>query len=149
LIYRSMVAGMFFLLPVVIANTLTFSYMAHRGIGMSINTLPVVALGIGLGVDYTFYIIDGVREELLKEYDLVKALAKSLSSAGRGVFVTCITLTVAVVFWIFSSLRFQAEMGLLIGIWLLISAVTSLFVMPSIVYIFKPEFVVGKEGLGK
>jgi predicted RND superfamily exporter protein len=148
-IYRSMIAGMFFLTPVVIANTLTFSYMAYRGIGMSINTLPVVALGIGLGVDYTFYIIDGVREELFKEYDLVKALAKSLSSAGRGVFVTCITLTVAVVFWIFSSLRFQAEMGLLIGIWLFISAVTSLFVMPSIVYIFKPEFVVGKEGLGK
>ena len=148
LIYRSMVAGMFFLTPVVIANTLTFSYMAYKGIGMSISTLPVVALGIGLGVDYTFYIIDGVREELFKEYDLVKALAKSLSSAGRGVFVTCVTLTVAVVFWIFSSLRFQAEMGLLIGIWLFISAMTSLFVMPSIVYVFKPEFVVGKETPG-
>lgn len=146
LIYKSMVAGMFFLTPVVISNTLTFSYMAFKGIGMSINTLPVVALGIGLGVDYTFYIVDGIREELYKEYDIVKAIAKSISSAGRGVLVTAVTLTAGVIFWCFSSLRFQADMGILIGIWLFISAATSLFVMPAIVYVFKPEFVVGKGG---
>jgi hypothetical protein len=62
--YRSTVAGMFFMVPVLLSNTLTFSYMAWKGIGMNINTLPVVALGIGLGVDYSFYIVDGIREEL-------------------------------------------------------------------------------------
>ena len=54
---------------------------------MSISTLPVVALGIGLGVDYTFYIVDGIREELHHNPNVERAIVKALSSAGRGVLV--------------------------------------------------------------
>lgn len=142
--YRSSAAGMFFMVPVVLSNTLTFSYMAWKGIGMNINTLPVAALGIGLGVDYAFYIVDGIREELHKRGDdLVGAIRTSLFSAGRGVLVTALTLTVSVILWSASSLRFQAEMGLLMALWLGISALCSLFVMPAMVYVFRPEFIVG------
>lgn len=141
--YRSLAAGMFFMVPVVLSNTLTFSYMAWKGIGMNINTLPVAALGIGLGVDYAFYIVDGIREELHKRDDLVRAIRTSLFSAGRGVLVTALTLTVSVILWAASSLRFQAEMGLLMALWLGVSALCSLFVMPAMVYVFRPEFIVG------
>lgn len=61
--YRSSVAGMLFMLPVIISNTLTFSFMAWKGIGMNINTVPVAALGIGLGVDYAVYIADRIKGE--------------------------------------------------------------------------------------
>lgn len=144
--YRSTVAGMFFMIPVLFSNTLTFSYMAWKGIGMNINTLPVVALGIGLGVDYTFYIVDGIREELHRgNCTIEQAIAKSLRSAGRGVLVTAITLIASVIIWSFSSLRLQADMGILIAIWLGISAASALFVMPALVYVFRPEFVVGSK----
>jgi predicted RND superfamily exporter protein len=142
--YRSTVAGLFFMIPVLLSNTLTFSYMAWQGIGMNINTLPVVALGIGLGVDYTFYIVDGIREELHRGGNtLEQAIAKALRSAGRGVLITAITLVTSVIIWSFSSLRLQADMGILIAIWLGISAATALFVMPTMVYVFRPAFVVG------
>lgn len=142
--YRSLTSGLFFMIPVVISNTLTFSYMAAKGIGMNINTLPVVALGIGLGIDYTFYIIDGIRENLREHGDMDKAVTKSLSSQGKGVLVTVFTLSVSIFWWCFSSLRFQAEMGILIAIWITISALSAFFVMPALAYIFRPAFIVGK-----
>lgn len=144
--YRSTVAGVFFMIPVLLSNTLTFSYMAWKGIGMNINTLPVVALGIGLGVDYTFYIVDGIREELHRgSGDITQAITKALRSAGKGVLITAITLVTSVILWSFSSLKLQAEMGVLIAIWLGISAASALFLMPAMVYVFRPEFVVGSK----
>lgn len=144
-VYRSTMAGLFFMVPVLLSNTITFSYMAWKGIGMNINTLPVVALGIGLGVDYAFYIVDGIREELQEHDDLALAIRNSLFSAGKGVVITALTLTSAVVLWFFSSLRFQAEMGILMALWLFVSAICALFVMPAMVYVFRPAFVVGKR----
>lgn len=143
--YRSMVAGVFFMIPVMLSNTITFSYMAWAGIGMNINTLPVVALGIGLGVDYTFYIVDGIREELHHSSNVEAAILKSLRSSGRGVLVTALTLVVSVGLWSFSSVRLQADMGLLIALWLSISSFSALFIMPAIVFVFRPEFVVGSK----
>jgi hypothetical protein len=143
LTYRSVMAGMFFMIPVMLSNTVTFSYMAIKDIGLSVNTLPVVALGIGLGVDYAYYIIDGIREELHKHDDLTRAIATSLSTAGKGVLVTALTLTISVVLWYFSSVRFQAEMGILMALWLFVSAASSLLTMPALAYVFRPRFNVG------
>lgn len=139
--YRSLVAGIFFMVPVVLANTVTFSYMAWKGIGMNISTLPVAALGIGLGVDYAFYIVDGIREELHHHDDIAKAIITSLRTAGKGVLVTALTLTASVVLWWSSSLRFQADMGILMAIWLFVSAISALFLMPAMVYVFRPDFI--------
>ena len=143
--YRSSVSGMFFIIPVLIANVVTFASMAWSGIGMSISTLPVVALGIGLGVDYAFYIVDSMKEYLEKhpEAEPLDAVLQSISSAGRGVLLTAFTLAAGVLLWSFSSLRFQAEMGLLIGLWLTVSALTSIFVLPSLALVFKPKFIFG------
>jgi predicted RND superfamily exporter protein len=66
-----------------------------------------------------------------------------LNTAGRGVLITASTLIVSVVLWSFSSLRFQAEMATLMAIWLAISASSALFIMPAMVYVFRPKFVVG------
>lgn len=143
--YRSSVSGMFFIIPVLIANVVTFASMAWSGIGMSISTLPVVALGIGLGVDYAFYIVDSMKEYLEKhpEAEPLDAVLQSINSAGRGVLLTAFTLAAGVMLWSFSSLRFQAEMGLLIGLWLTVSALTSIFVLPSLALVFKPKFIFG------
>jgi len=94
-------------------------------------------------VDYAFYIVDSVKEYLEKYPNAkpVDAVLQSLGSAGRGVLLTAFTLAAGVLFWSFSSLRFQAEMGMLIGLWLMVSALTSLFVMPSLALVFKPKFI--------
>lgn len=141
--YRSLSAGMFFMVPVILSNTLTFSFMAWKGIGMNINTLPVAALGIGLGVDYAFYIVDDIREELRQGKPMAEAIRLALGGAGKGVVVTAGALIIAVAMWAFSSLRFQSEMALLMAIWLLISATSALVLMPVLVAVVRPRFILG------
>lgn len=141
--YRSTVAGLFYMPLVVMANTITFAFMAWKGIGMNINTLPVAALGIGLGVDYAFYIVDGVKERFEETGDVMQSLQGSLRTAGRGVLITGGTMIAAVLVWYASSLKFQAEMGLLMALWLTVSAITSLLLIPAMIYVFRPAFVFG------
>lgn len=145
LAYRSTVAGMFFMPLVLMSNAVTFAYMSWQNIGMNINTLPVAALGIGLGVDYAFYIVDGIRERYIENRNIDAAIRGSLLTAGRGVLVTGATMILSVLLWYTSSLRFQADMGLLIALWLSVSAISSLLLIPSMVYIFKPDFVFDVE----
>lgn len=142
--YRSTQAGLFFLPTVVLSNTITFSYMSLNEIGLNVNTLPVAALGIGLGVDYSFYIADRIKEHFGRTASLAESIRFALMTAGRGVIVTALTMVAAVVLWFFfSSLRFQAEMGLLIALWMTVSAISALLVIPSMIYVFRPRFLVG------
>ena len=142
--YRSTVAGLFFMPLVVMSNTITFAFMAWKGIGMNINTLPVAALGIGLGVDYAFYVVDGVKERFKETGDVMSAIRGSLLTAGRGVLITGGTMIASVLVWYASSLKFQAEMGLLMALWLTVSAISSLLLIPAMIYVFRPGFVFGE-----
>lgn len=145
LVYRSSVAGMLFMVPVIISNMLTFAFMTWKGIGMNINTVPVAALGIGLGVDYAFYIADRIKEEVAAGASAEEAVRRALHSAGMGVIVTASVLILSTLLWWMSSLRFQAEMGLLMAIWLSASAFCALFVMPSLIYVCRPRFIFGER----
>jgi len=141
IVYRSSIAGMFFMVPVVLANLVTFAFMSPQNIGMNINTVPVAALGIGLGVDYALYICDRIKGEYDSGKTHLEAISLSLHCAGRGVLVTAFVLIASVCVWLYSSLRFQAEMGMLIGLWLAVSALSALFLMPALAYICKPKFL--------
>ena len=140
--YRSILAGFMFVGSLVLANFLAFSYMVYKDIGLNINTLPVVSLGIGLGVDYGLYIISRIRETYAEEGDLSRAVVKGVTTAGRAVFMTATMMTAGVVFWYFSPLRFQAEMGFLLGILMMSNMLVGVLVLPALVNILKPKFII-------
>jgi predicted RND superfamily exporter protein len=141
LAYRSVVAGLLFLLPTAISNYLTYALMGALGIGLDVNTLPVVSLGVGLGVDYGLYVIGRLEEEFAVHGDWGLATTRAITTAGRAVFFTASTMVVGMIFWAFSFLRFQAEMGLLLSFWMVISMIGGLVLLPTIVYLVKPRFV--------
>ena len=144
LTYSSTVSGIFFIVPILISNILTFNYMTYNNIGLNINTLPVAALGIGLGVDYAIYVVDSIKGYFEYSKDIRESVFYGLRTAGRGVINTAVPLILCTTIWFFfSSLRFQAEMAILIAIWMGISALSALIVMPSMIYIFRPRFVFG------
>jgi predicted RND superfamily exporter protein len=143
--YRSLTAGFMFVLSLVLANFFAFSYMVYRNIGLNINTLPVVSLGIGLGVDYGLYIVSRIKETYREENDLSRAVVKGVTTSGRAVFMTATMMTAGVVFWYFSPLRFQAEMGILLGILMMSNMLVGILVLPAIINIIKPKFVLGNK----
>jgi predicted RND superfamily exporter protein len=140
--YRSFVAALMLLVPLTLANFLTMVVMVMNEISLNINTIPVASIGIGVGVDYAIYILSRICEEYQVHRDYNKAIPIAIRTTGKAVFFTATTLVGGVIFWFFlSSLRFQAEMGLLLSLLMLINMFLALGLLPAMVYVFKPRFV--------
>lgn len=148
LAYRSVLAGLMFILPLALSNYLTYALMGWRGIGLDVNALPVVSLGVGLGVDYGLYVVSRIKEEFQALGDLHRAIEAAMGSAGRAVLLTAATMVFGVLFWTQSFLRFQADMGLLLVFWMCVSMVGGLVLLPTLIFILKPRFVIGPISKG-
>src|SRR5205823_5854800 len=115
-IYRSFTAG---LLLAMISNTaylITSAIMYHLEIGLDVNTLPIGAVGMGIGIDYNIYLMSRMCEEYRINPDYSKLIPASIFTTGKAIFFTATTMVVGIILWYFmSSLRFQAEMGLLLS----------------------------------
>jgi hypothetical protein len=139
--FRSLTAGVILTVPLFISNLIAFALMAAYQIGLTINTFPVSSVGIGLGVDYGIYFIGRLREEKKNTPDLSQAIVNTLRSNGKSIFIIATTLCIGLLVWLFSELRFQAEMGALLAILLFLNMLGALFLVPSFIAIFKPKFL--------
>ncbi|MBW1912631.1 MAG: MMPL family transporter [Deltaproteobacteria bacterium] len=141
--FRSVVAGVILTVPLLVANFACFAFMGLKGISLDVNTLPVAAVGIGVGVDYGIYLLSRIEEEYGKTGDLASTIHQALTTAGNGVVFTALTIIIPVGLWYFlSSLKFQAEMGLLMALLMLFNAVVALLFQPAAVFILKPKFLI-------
>ena len=140
--FRSFVAGILHGIPLIIAALIAFAFMALTDIGLDINTLPVSAIGVGIGVDYGIYLLSRFAEEYSETGDWETTVHVGLMTSGRGIIYTAITLTFPVILWYFlSDLKFQAEMGLLLAILLVFNMLGALLFLPAAVNILKPKFI--------
>ncbi|MEM1081770.1 MAG: MMPL family transporter, partial [Pseudomonadota bacterium] len=119
-------------LPLVLVSYLAYSLMAYLGIGLKVNTLPVVALGVGIGVDYGIYIYSRLNGYLQEGMPLNEAYMHTLRLTGRAVFFTAITLAVGVGTWLFSDLQFQADMGILLAFMFIFNMIGAMLLLPAL-----------------
>ena len=139
--FRSVTAGLILTIPLAVSNILTFALMGAYQIGLTVNTFPVASVGIGLGVDYGIYFISRLLEERRQGADLNQAVYQTLLTNGKSILQIATTLTIGLVIWAFSSLKFQAEMGLLLAILLFLNMLGALFLVPTLICILKPKFI--------
>ncbi len=139
--YRSLLVGMILLFSLATANSLTYAFMAWKEVGLNVSTLPLAALGVGLGVDYGIYMVDRIKEELRKSGgDLFDAIHHAFLSAGNAIFITAVTMIAPLLPWaLMSPLRFQSEMGMLLGVVLFMNMLGSLLFVPAAISVFKPK----------
>lgn len=135
--YRSFLRGGILLASLVTANYVALAYMALTKTGMTINVLPVAAIGAGLGVDYGIYMLSRIDDELEKHNDFKLAIQIAFTTTGRAVVVTGLTVIVGIILWYVSAIRFQAEMGFLLAFLLFINMFGALFLVPALTYLFK------------
>jgi len=137
LTFRSLATTLCIMLPLALVSLLAYALMAMLDIGLKVATLPVVALGVGVGVDYGIYIYSRLREFLKTENSLYDAYLMTLSQTGSGVLFTAITLAIGVATWIFSPLKFQADMGVLLTFMFLVNMLGAIFLLPALAYWFE------------
>jgi uncharacterized protein len=147
--YRSFLAGLYLLAPLLASNVIVNAYMAIQNIGINVHTLPLVTVGVGFGIDYGLYIVSRTIEEIRERSDLEAAVHEALVTSGKAVTFTAATMIVSTAFWISSSIRFNAEMGLLLAIWMGISYVGSQTLLPILILVFKPKFIMKEAGRGR
>ncbi|RLA43797.1 MAG: RND transporter [Gammaproteobacteria bacterium] len=144
--YRSVVAGILLLIPVNMSNCFLAAVMVYMGIGLDVNTLPIAAIGIGVGIDYGIYLLSRICEEYQETEDYGLAILASVATTGKAIFFTATIVLLGILPWYFmSELKFLADMGLLLVMVMLINMVIALIVVPLLVWLIKPKFVASKD----
>lgn len=106
--------------------------MAWLGIGLKVSTLPVVALGAGVGVDYGIYLFARTQAAMAQGLALRDAFLRGLQQAGTAVVFTALTMTVGVATWVFSPLKLQADMGLLLAYMFFLNMLGAILILPAL-----------------
>ena len=143
LTYRSVAATLCILLPLGLASLLAYALMSLLEIGLKVGTLPVVALGVGIGVDYGIYIYSRFAALRRPGRSLREAYEDALAITGNGVLFTGLTLGLAVATWLLSPLKFQADMGILLVSLFVMNMIGAIVLLPALAHFLvgepKPE----------
>lgn len=132
--------------PLALTSFLCQALMAYLGIGIKVATLPVIALGVGVGVDYGIYIYSKLAQYLRRGMSLEEAFYNTLTTTGEAVSLTGAMLAVGVATWIWSPIKFQADMGMLLTFMFVWNMVGALWLLPALAhYLIKPEKLVAHE----
>jgi hypothetical protein len=137
--FRSVKATLCIVVPLALVSILGYALMTLLEIGLKVSTLPVVALGVGVGVDYGIYIYNRFREFLKAGQSIQEAYRNTLTVTGNGVLFTGITLATGVATWIFSPLKFQSDMGLLLTFMFLVNMAGAIVLLPALACWLRPK----------
>jgi predicted RND superfamily exporter protein len=132
LTFRSLKSTLAITLPLGLVSLLAYALMSSLDIGLKVSTLPVVALGVGVGVDYGIYIYSRFQAHLDEGMGIYQAYHETLKVTGNGVLATGITLAVGTATWIFSPLQFQADMGILLTFMFLLNMLGAIVLLPAL-----------------
>ncbi|CAN7457207.1 efflux RND transporter permease subunit [Duganella sp. LjRoot269] len=137
--FRSWRAVLVAVLPLMLTSVLAEALMVVFGMGVKVATLPVIALGVGIGVDYALYILSITLGQLRQGASLSAAYYRALLFTGKVVMLTGVTLAIGVITWVFSPIKFQADMGLLLGFMFLWNMLGALILVPALShFLLKP-----------
>ncbi len=140
LVYRDLRAVLACCLPLTIGTFIGYWFMKELQIGLTVATLPVMVLAVGIGVDYAFYIYNRLLMHLAGGQGIVKAVEHAILEVGMATIFTAITLAVGVATWSFSQLKFQADMGKLLAFMFMVNMVMAMTTLPAVAVLLERLF---------
>ena len=139
--FRSWRITLCVIVPLALVTVLCNALMALLGIGVKVNTLPVVALGVGVGVDYGIYLFERIKHEMQEgRMSLRDAFVEALKQRGTASVFTAVTMTLSIMTWAFSTLKFQADMGVLLAFMFLVNLLGAVLLLPALAaWLLRPD----------
>lgn len=144
LTYWSVMGALIVMLPSIVAQPLSEAVMYLMGIDFNINSLPVAAIGIGIGIDYGYYVLSRIVEEYEVTRDFDEANRRALTTTGEAVMFTGVTITTSMILWLFHPLKFEAQMAFLLMMLMVFHAIGALVFIPAMVSLLRPRFATAK-----
>jgi uncharacterized protein len=139
--FRSWRAVAVAILPLVVTSFMAEGVMVALGMGVKVATLPVIAVGVGIGVDYALYVLAVMLTWMRQGLSLSESYFRALVSTGKVVLLTGVTLAIGVITWVFSPIKFQADMGILLAFMFLWNMLGALIILPALAhFLLKPGF---------
>jgi len=132
LTFRSGLGTLLVVVPLALVSVLVYAVMALVGIGLKVSTLPMVALGAGIGVDYGIYLFSRMQEFLHRGLAVREAYERTLRVTGASIIFTGITLAIGVATWVFSPLKFQADIGIMLTFMFLVNMLAAIILLPAL-----------------
>jgi predicted RND superfamily exporter protein len=140
LTFHSAVGTMLVVGPLALVSVLVYAVMALVGIGLKVSTLPMVALGAGIGVDYGIYLFSRMEEFLHQGLPVRVCYERTLRVTGASIIFTGITLAIGVATWVFSPLKFQADIGIMLTFMFLVNMLAAIVLLPALAsWLIHPE----------
>jgi predicted RND superfamily exporter protein len=136
--FRSWRAVVVAVVPLALTSILCEALMVVLGIGVKVATLPVIALGVGFGVDYALYLVSVQLAQQRAGASLSDAYGRAVPFTGKVVALVGITLAAGVITWTFSPIKFQADMGILLTFMFVWNMVGALVLIPALSYVLLP-----------
>lgn len=134
--FKSLKATVAVIVPLYVVSTLAQALMTLLDIGLAVSTLPVIALGVGIGVDYGIYILSTMSNKLSAGMPVQQAYFEALVERGSAVIFTGLTLAIGVSTWFFSALKFQMDMGILLTFMFLVNMLGAIIILPALAAVF-------------
>lgn len=139
--FRDLASVLSICLPLAMVSVLAYAFMAILGIGLKVATLPVLAMAVGIGVDYGIYHYAILQESMGMGMKLEAAHYRTLQRSGKAVIFTGFALSLSVAMWMFSELQFQRDMGMLLAFMFLANMVAAVLLVPAITRYMIPHSV--------
>lgn len=139
LTFMSIRATICIVLPLALVAYLANVVMVYLGIGLKVSTLPVLAMGVGVGVDYGIYLFARMRAHMGVGKSVMDSYYESLKEVGTGVIFTSVTMTIGVATWYFSALKFQADMGILLAYMFFVNMLGAIILIPALASFLYPQ----------
>ena len=137
LAYRDVRAMVACCMPLAVGTFIGYWFMKALNIGLTVATLPVMVLAVGIGVDYAFYIYNRLMLHLGQGFSIYAAMEKALAFEAMATIFTAITLAAGVVTWSFSPLKFQADMGKLLAFMFLVNLIMAMTALPALAVVLE------------
>jgi hypothetical protein len=152
IMFRSLGAAIFLTIPCIVSNLIAYTMMATGmfyllpvPITITLSTLPVSAIGIGLGIDYGIYMLNRIVEEYKIRKDMKETITFTMTCVGEPIILTSLGMIGGLIVWVISPVMFQATMGFFLAVILFLNMLGGLLLVTSFVAVIKPKFVVGQH----
>ena len=135
MMFRSLREGIYASLPILATIAVLYGFMGFTGIPLSIATVLVASVAMGIGIDYSIHFISHFNHRFKKSKDIKEALKETMLISGKAIFVNFISVAAGFSVLVFSDLVPMVYFGILIALSMFGSSMGALTLLPATILI--------------